>query len=332
MAQHVNFDYPFSNAEFERIGLHKLQLEAIDTVELAQVLLPENCSFRHCDLTTLFANSHEHPHTADSDESSTAKSLLTSKARLLALPTHTTQALILRLDGFIRETGDYLKMIATPPRPLKKEFVLVGPLVLRRPMKTHTDLAAAGAYPDTESAQKHLRLPRVRFRKAQAQMMDAIYSHATKTEIPLYFEAGTGLGKTLGVLLPYAYLATPEQQLVVDTYTLVLTTQLITTAIPALDALLGRTLPTVELKSPQHYLDRLKFAECLLTEGPTRTTTLLTMKLLVWLKTNTTGDLDELHLTTYRAPLFAEIRHTGDVGTPFIHPFYTFDFYRRLQE
>ncbi|WP_369671237.1 3'-5' exonuclease, partial [Enterococcus faecium] len=41
VAHNVNFDYPFLNAEFERIGLPKLQLEAIDTVELAQVLLPE---------------------------------------------------------------------------------------------------------------------------------------------------------------------------------------------------------------------------------------------------------------------------------------------------
>ncbi len=129
------------------------------------------------------------------------------------------------------------------------------------------------------------------------------------------------MGKTLGYLLPYAYLATPEQKLVVATSTLVLQTQLITQAIPELDALLGRTLPTVELKSPQHYLDLNKFAASLHQEGPTRQTQLLQMKLLVWLTQTTTGDLDELHLTTYRAPLFAEIRHSGDVGTPFINPF-----------
>ena len=55
VAHNVNFDYPFLNAEFERIGLPKLQLEAIDTVELAQVLLPEISSFRLSDLTTHFA-------------------------------------------------------------------------------------------------------------------------------------------------------------------------------------------------------------------------------------------------------------------------------------
>ena len=331
VAHNVNFDYPFLNAEFERIGLPKLQLEAIDTVELAQVLLPEISSFRLSDLTTHFAIQHDNPHQADSDATSTAKLLLQLKARFQALPTPTQQALIQRHDGFIRETGDYLKMIASPPRPLKKEFVQVGPLVLRRPTTTPTDLATAGAYPATELAKKHLLQPRYRFRKAQAKMMDAIFTHAQKTETPLFIEAGTGLGKTLGYLLPYAYLATPEQKLVVATSTLVLQTQLITQAIPALNALLGRTLPTVELKSPQHYLDLNKFAASLHQEGPTRQTQLLQMKLLVWLTQTTTGDLDELHLTTYRAPLFAEIRHTGDVGTPFINPFYTFDFYRQLQ-
>ncbi len=55
------------------------------------------------------------------------------------------------------------------------------------------------------------------------------------------------------------------------------------------------------------------------------------MKLLVWLTQTATGDLDELHLTTYRAPLFMQIRHTGDSGTPFINPYYTLDFYRRLR-
>ena len=148
ISQMINPD-PFLNAEFERIGLPKLQLEAIDTVELAQVLLPEISSFRLSDLTTHFAIQHDNPHQADSDATSTAKLLLQLKARFQALPTPTQQALIQRHDGFIRETGDYLKMIASPPRPLKKEFVQVGPLVLRRPMTTPTDLAAAGAYPAT---------------------------------------------------------------------------------------------------------------------------------------------------------------------------------------
>ncbi|ARY91559.1 helicase C-terminal domain-containing protein [Lacticaseibacillus casei] len=331
VAHNVNFDYPFLNAEFERVGLPKLQLEAIDTVELAQVLLPEISSFRLSDLTAYLAIRHDNPHQADSDAISTGKLLLQLTKRFQELPSPTQQALIQHRDGFIRETGDYLNLIATPPQPLKKAYVQVGSLVLRRPVTPTTDFALSGAYPATDLAKKHLLQPRYRFRKAQAKMMDAIFAHTHQPEQPLFVEAGTGLGKTLGYLLPYAYAATPEHKLVIATPTLVLQTQLMQKAIPALNDLLGRTVPSVEVKSPQHYLDLNKFAASLHQEAPTRQTQLLQMKLLVWLTQTTTGDLDELHLTTYRAPLFLQIRHTGDVGTPFTNPFYTLDFYRRLQ-
>src|SRR5699024_5102458 len=43
------------------------------------------------------------------------------------------------------------------------------------------------------------------------------------------------------------------------------------------------------------------------------------MQILVWLTKTKTGDLDELNLTNYNAPLFAQIQHPGDarVGSRF---------------
>ncbi|QOP55450.1 helicase C-terminal domain-containing protein [Lacticaseibacillus paracasei] len=332
VAHNVNFDYPFLNAEFERVGLPKLQLAAIDTVELAQILLPEISSFRLPDLTSYLQIEHDNPHQADSDAISTAKLLRQLAARFQALPSPTQQALVARGSGLLRETGDYLKAIAKPLKPLKRGFVQVGPLVLRRVPTATQETFASAAYPATDLEKRHLLQPRYRFRKAQARMMDAVFAHAQEGgPQPLFIEAGTGLGKTLGYLLPYAYVATAEHKLVVATSTLVLQSQLIQTAIPTLAAVLGRDLPAVEVKSPQHYIDLNKFAASLHQESPSRQTQLLQMKLLVWLTQTTTGDLDELHLTTYRAPLFMQIRHTGDSGTPFINPYYTLDFYRRLR-
>ena len=40
VAHNVNFDLPYLNAEFARVGLPELDLQAIDTVQLAQILFP----------------------------------------------------------------------------------------------------------------------------------------------------------------------------------------------------------------------------------------------------------------------------------------------------
>ena len=125
--------------------------------------------------------------------------------------------------------------------------------------------------------------------------MDAVlHMHKRVGPQPLFIEAGTGLGKTLGYLLPYAYVATAEHKLVVATSTLVLQNQLIQTAIPTLAAVLGRDLPAVEVKVRNIILISNKFAASLHQESPSRQTQLLQMKLLVWLTQTTTGDLDEL--------------------------------------
>lgn len=43
------------------------------------------------------------------------------------------------------------------------------------------------------------------------------------------------------------------------------------------------------------------------------------MGILIWLTETETGDLDELQLTNYQAPLFTSIEHPGDarIGTAF---------------
>lgn len=52
------------------------------------------------------------------------------------------------------------------------------------------------------------------YRKEQNRLMNAVYDHFTKDESKdLMIEAATGMGKTIGYLLPLSYLATPENPL-----------------------------------------------------------------------------------------------------------------------
>ncbi|KRK73293.1 helicase C-terminal domain-containing protein [Lacticaseibacillus nasuensis] len=329
VAHNVNFDYPFLSAEFERVGLSPLQQPAIDTVELAQILLPTLASYRLQDLTSYLHIQHDQPHRADSDAASTGQLLVALAKRFQALPSHTQQQLAGFGPQLLRQTGDWLASLVTPRKALPDSLVQVGEFVVRRPQPV-AEGAALANYPATPAAKRALLRPAYRVRGGQSKMMDAIYTNATTTQAPLFVEAGTGLGKTLGYLLPYAYVATAERPLVVSTATTVLQEQLADTAVPQLRALLGAPLPAVVVKSPRHYLDLRGFAATLHAQSANRLTRVLEMRLLVWLTQTTTGDLAELHMTNYRAPLFNRIRHTGQVAAPG-DPYQAMDFYARLQ-
>lgn len=74
------------------------------------------------------------------------------------------------------------------------------------------------------------------------------------------------------------------------------------------------------VKSSSHYLDLDGFYNSLYqSDSPIQQTLILQMGILIWLTETETGDLDELQLTNYQAPLFASIEHPGDarIGTAF---------------
>ncbi|KRO18209.1 helicase C-terminal domain-containing protein [Lacticaseibacillus saniviri] len=329
VAHNINFDYPFLSAEFERIGLPALDNPGIDTVELAQVLLPTTGSYRLVDLTSMLGIEHDNPHRADSDAVSTAKLLLNLTKRFQHLPSHTQAQLTAHPEIFLRETGQYLKVYEQKNRVLPDSLQQVGRFILRRPLNL-VDTINHAAYPQTDDQKRQLLKPTYRFRKAQGKMMDAIYAHA-ESDTPLFIEAGTGMGKSLGYLLPYAYLASPQHKLVITTATLVLQDQLVNQTIPALAETLHQELPTVTLKGASHYLDLHQFDLTLAQTTQNRLTRLLQLKLLVWLTQTRTGDLDELRLTNDQSALFAQIRHTGHFGSPETNPYFAVDFYGQIQ-
>lgn len=330
VAHNVNFDYPFLSRALVRAGLAPLANEAVDTVELAQILLPTQASYRLSDLTAALQIQHDHPHRADSDAISTAHLLWRLRGVFQALPSSLQQQLVKRGHFLLRDTGAFLQAAATADQPLQSSLMHVGDLIIRRPQVFSASQESA-AYPVSDQAKKALLRPRLRFRKVQVQMMDLIYTNAHGAQGPLMIEAGTGAGKSLGYLLPYAYLATRTRPLVVATNTTVLQAQLMAKELQTVRTLTGLSLPAVTLKSPRHYLDLAKFAASLKLPHPNRLTQLLQVKILVWLTQTTTGDLDELHLTNYHAPLFARIQATGDAHWPQPEPYAAVDFWQRLQ-
>jgi len=201
--------------------------------------------------------------------------------------------------------------------------------------KQHLPQQAVGRpvarYPLTKSQKQQVLGDKLTYRPQQARMMNQIYRHYTNETMaqqPLLIEAPTGTGKTLGYLLPLAYLAQDHQQVVISTATTVLQTQLHDQGVQRLNKLLPNPVTAVVIKGNQHYVDLNRFAHGIALHEHSKQTQLLKLRVLVWLTMTTTGDLDELHLTTYQAPYFNEIAHHGVASLTADDPFFTVDFLR----
>ncbi|KRN29497.1 ATP-dependent helicase DinG [Lactobacillus selangorensis] len=333
VAHNVNFDLPFLNNELERVGLDPLGIAGVDTVELAQIVMPESMSYKLRDLTSQLHIEHDHPHRADSDALVTAELLIYLTKQLRKLPLVTLESLSRLGTKLVRQTGEYLTAVYTElqahPVPLADTLYIRNSIALHKRPEQRPLKPAPHDYPQSDADKKKQLPKQLKWRKSQATMMDLIYQNYTQTETaaqPLLIEAATGLGKSLGYLAPFAYLVTNQQKLVVATATTLLQDQLQRQALPLVNQLTKRQLTGAIVKSTTHYLDLGKFAKSLRISNQARQTRLLQMKILVWLTQTTTGDLEELHLTNYRAPLFAQIRHRPHEKLAADDPFAADDF------
>lgn len=312
VAHNVNFDFPFLNHAFEQIGLPALDIAAIDTVELAQILLPTAVSYKLQDLTALLGIQHKNPHHADSDAFVTARLFLALRKRLLALPTQTVSQLS-RLGTILsRQTGDFIETVAKqqPNHALADDLHKNHGLILHnKTVLSPQDLHPEVHYPQSPAAKKKMWGKRLTYRAAQAKMMNLIANHLQKpADSTLIIEAATGSGKSLGYLLPSYYYGKPEHKVVVSTATTVLQHQLLNQTLPLLESLLHTKVPVALVKSPEHYLNLEAFYQSLQMPSSNRPNRILQMRLLVWLTMTSTGDLTELQLTNYRGNFLQRVR------------------------
>ena len=339
VAHNVNFDLPFINAEFARVGYPELTIEGLDTVSLSQILLPTAASFRLRDLSGLFNIEHDNPHSADSDASATAELFIFLFRRLRALPMVTLQQMIDLHPELPLQTAALfdvaMRLNNEKPRKLPDYLYVKNGLALRHSSAIPaTTLAEPVKYPKTKK-QKQKQMPdNLEWRPEQAKMMNYIYNnYANSDQHPvkqMIVEAPTGIGKSLGYLLPMAYLNQQGPAVVISTATTLLQEQLLDQTLPLLNQIVPFQINAVLVKGSRHYLDLQKFAATLKVAETSKQTQLLKLRLLVWLTMTTTGDLDELHLATYRAPYFQEVVHEG--ATREDNPFYEDDFLRRRDQ
>ncbi|UXE88240.1 helicase C-terminal domain-containing protein [Limosilactobacillus reuteri] len=338
VAHNVNFDFPFLNAELERAGYPSLSIPAIDTVTLSQILLPTAKSFRLRDLTSSLHIEHDHPHSAVSDAEATADLLNDLLKRVQELPTLTLEKITqLKLNLPQQTAGVFdaeLQRRRKSPQPLSEELYVSHGIVLHksRPITANSQ-REKHKYPSTKKAKEKLYEDTLRLRPVQAKMMNSIYNNYTHDEPKnMIVEAGTGVGKTLGYLFPLSYVAYPDKKIVVSTATNILQQQIIDTSIAQLNKVLPFKMNSVIIKGNAHYIDIARFVHSLSVIEDSKLVQLLKAKILVWLLSTQSGDLDELNLNSQQSPYFTEIRHQGIRSLNPANAFYHDDFLVRREK
>lgn len=334
VAHNIYFDYSFLTQELVRCGTPKLKIPGIDTVELAQIFLPTEKSFRLGDLSDSLGLIHDNPHQADSDAQVTAELLLLIEDKMRQLPLITMETIDRLSQQTGMDTSAYIhhvyKEMKRDIKPLEKDQHVVSGIALKRKEVSlfEEKLFGKSDFPLKKKAKQKIFTDQFGYRSEQSRMMNLVYEHFTKTDEhkDLFIEAATGTGKTLGYLFPLSYLATPENPVIISTVSIVLQNQLIAKDIPLANQICQEPLQATIIKSHRHYIDLQRFKATLKNPLQQKQYALYQMGILVWLLETETGDLDELQLTNFNHVFWRDVAHRGIEFLSKQDPLYQEDF------
>jgi ATP-dependent DNA helicase DinG len=307
VAHNVLFDLSFLQEELILSGAEGFYGPVLDTVEMARILYPTADGYKLSDLAEREKLSHDRPHQADSDAHVTAELFLILFDRLSSLPLITLRKLAQLSGGLKSDLQQLLDEIlinkADRIEKLPDSIEIFKNLALRKLQEEQgtEDILAEIHYPGSEQEKIKLVKPAFQWyekRLGQFTMMDNVYNSFQSDKHTL-IEAGTGVGKSLGYLLPLAYFSKQtDLPIVVSTHTIQLQEQILKKEIPLLAKILPFKLKTVLLKGRNHYLSLERFSQTLDEENDNYDTGLTKMQILVWLTETETGDQDELNLSS----------------------------------
>lgn len=301
VAHNTDFDLSFLQGEFKRVGLPTWNGKKIDTVELAKILFPSSLSYKLGDLAAELNIPLNNAHRADDDAKACALLLKECWEELLSLPQVTLEQMhkkSFRLKSNISQL--FFDALQIKRSKVSKEdgFVYYNKLALKKPVKSERDVQGDIEYPLTISEKVGLfqrAVNQFEERPEQFEMMDVIWENLNdKSEVLI--EASTGIGKTIGYLLPAIYYAKQNKRKVcISTYTTHLLEQLLNNEIPKVESIIGRPINVTLLKGKKNYVDVTLFEQLMKSQDLSYDETLTTLQVLVWLAKTQNGDLSELN-------------------------------------
>lgn len=327
VAHNTDFDLPFLQAEFKRVGLPIWRGEKIDTVELAKILYPSALSYKLGDIAQDLGIDLQRAHRADEDAQATAKLFIACYAKLQQLPQPTLEAMH-RLS-FHAKTDIaqlFFSVLSWKRTQLPSDdFMRHHGLMIKKPV-TQTSESITLTYPATDAAKEALLATQWRnFEKRPAQftMMDEVYK-TLQHQQDIVIEASTGIGKTLGYLVPaISYAVTQQKQVAISVYTSHLVEQLFTEDLPKVEQLLGTKIAVAMVKGKRNYIDLTKVQTMLSYTEHSYDETLTLLQILVWLTETVTGDTSELNVSGGGQLVVDKLRKEQDSK-----PSQPFDFYQ----
>lgn len=340
VAHNVGFDYQFLNESMNRVGMPSLNIPAIDTVELAQILFPQKDSYQLKELTSSLGYDLNNAHNALFDAQATAFLLNKLDDKLSTLPLVTLESLAELAGCTTAQTAlfftEKLNEVKHQPADLDDELMIVNGLALKKPQSLSSQVAHRHlpVYPykktDKDTLFSKLGLSS---RESQFNLMNDLFNYFKNTDPDFSFlaEAAPGSGKTFGYLLPAFYLATPEDKIVISTYTKVLQKQLVDESLPFFNRQLPFNQSVALAKSPSHYVSLSAFYRKWKNTAETDTEAFFCMRVLVWLSETSEGDLEEIGVGAKTPhPFWQEIK-----PTPKLQPLAEFepiDFLKRRED
>jgi ATP-dependent DNA helicase DinG len=307
VAHNVLFDLSFLQEELIQSGQEGFFGPVLDTVEMARILYPTADGYKLSDLAEREKLSHDRPHQADSDAQVTAELFLILLDRLTTLPIVTLKKLAHLSGGLKSDLQQLLDELLVNKEEtierLPESIEIFKELALKKLTDHKVSTVENKEYQYPGSDAEKIGLLRQAFeafemRTGQLTMMDSVYQ-AFQSEKHSVIEAGTGVGKSLGYLLPIAYFSRQNRlPIIVSTHTIHLQEQILNNEIPLLAKLLPFHLSFVLLKGRNHYISLEKFYQTLAEDNDNYDTGLTKMQILVWLLATETGDRDELNLSS----------------------------------
>lgn len=327
VAHNVGFDYAFLNECFERIGMPKLSIPAIDTVELAQVLLPKEDSYQLKELTASLGYALNNAHNALFDAQATVYLLKRLDERLNSLPLVTVETLTELSEATTADTSVFFKHaledMKEQPSDLDESLIIIDGLALKKPFieSEQVKYREKHTYPYKDDDKlTQMEAVGLEYRESQNLMMNTVFNYFKQKEPDYvqFIEAPAGLGKTFGYLYPSLYIASPDEKIVLSTYTKLLQRQIFEDSLPQLLDVLPFDKAVALMKSPSHYVSLSAFYTKLKNVDASDTEAVFCMKLLVWLTETDEGDLEEIGLgKTLHHPFWNEVKSVPNAKLQF---------------
>ncbi|WP_336822654.1 ATP-dependent DNA helicase DinG [Sporosarcina sp. USHLN248] len=303
VAHNTDFDLSFLQSEFKRCGVPQFIGKKVDTVELSKILFPTSHSYRLQDLSDELGIALPAAHRADDDAEATAHLLLAALKKLRTLPEETLN-LLHRRSFSLR--SDLSGLIYDALKEVRKKSIGVNRLPLfrgipyRQPNWEETAEGRAVPYPiETEEKIALLKKAFLAYehREAQLSFMDTVFQSLTKSK-EVVAEVPTGVGKTIGYLLPAALHALQTgKPVIISTFTNHLVDKIMNDELEKVRKMIGYRVNGTVLKGREQYISLGKFEELLQITDESFDETFTIMQILVWLTETKTGDVNELNVS-----------------------------------